>query len=262
MSQQINLFNPIFLKQKKYFSAVTMVQALGLIAVGSALLSVYTIYRVSMLGKEADATSAQLAALRTKADKINVQYTPRQKSKSLESEIRNAESELKPLQYALKVLQKGDFGNADGYAKYMRAFSRQIVDGVWLTGFTIDGAESNISLQGRALKPELVPVYITRLKNEPVLQGKSFAALDMQGLPVVPAAKAELLAKGKQLAVTQKAAVAYIDFNLQSSSMIKERQTDKGVKAEPAATAIAYLEAMRALGTSKEAAGPPGAKSK
>jgi hypothetical protein len=44
--------------------------------------------------------------------------------------------------------------------------------------------------------------------------------------------------------------------------MIKERQTDKGVKAEPAATAIAYLEAMRALGTSKEAAGPPGAKSK
>ena len=31
MSQQINLFNPIFMKQKKYFSVTTMLQALGLI---------------------------------------------------------------------------------------------------------------------------------------------------------------------------------------------------------------------------------------
>jgi hypothetical protein len=262
MSQQINLFNPIFLKQKKYFSAVTMVQALGLIVVGSALLRAYTVYQVSMLGKEADAASAQLATLRTKADKINVQYAPRQKDKSLEGEIRNAESELKLLEYALKVLQKGDFGNIGGYAKYMRAFSHQIMDGVWLTGFTIDGADSEISIQGRALKPELIPVYITRLKNEPVLQGKSFAALDMQGLPAAPPATAELPSQGAQPAVRQKATVAYIDFNLQSSSMIKERLVAKGAKPESMATSIAYLEAMRALGAAKEAVGPSGVKSK
>jgi hypothetical protein len=34
MSQQINLFNPLFLKQKKYFSTVTMLQALGFYAYG------------------------------------------------------------------------------------------------------------------------------------------------------------------------------------------------------------------------------------
>ena len=36
MSQQINLFNPLFLEKKKYFSAVTMTQALGLIVLGMA----------------------------------------------------------------------------------------------------------------------------------------------------------------------------------------------------------------------------------
>ena len=34
MSQQINLYNPLFLEKKKYFSAVTMTQAIGLIVVG------------------------------------------------------------------------------------------------------------------------------------------------------------------------------------------------------------------------------------
>ena len=34
MAQQINLFNPIFLKQKRYFSATAMAQAGGLIVLG------------------------------------------------------------------------------------------------------------------------------------------------------------------------------------------------------------------------------------
>ena len=37
MTQQINLFNPIFLKQKKIFSAVNMLDALALLLVGIAL---------------------------------------------------------------------------------------------------------------------------------------------------------------------------------------------------------------------------------
>jgi len=37
VSQQINLFNPVFLNQRKLFSVVTMLQALGLIVVGAAL---------------------------------------------------------------------------------------------------------------------------------------------------------------------------------------------------------------------------------
>ena len=41
MAQQINLFNPIFLRQKLYFSAVAMAQALALIALGVLAIYVY-----------------------------------------------------------------------------------------------------------------------------------------------------------------------------------------------------------------------------
>ena len=46
MSQQINLFNPIFLKQRKYFSLLTMLQALGLIVLGSLFFYGYALYQV------------------------------------------------------------------------------------------------------------------------------------------------------------------------------------------------------------------------
>ena len=49
MSQQINLFNPVFLKQKKYFSVIAMGQALAMIAVGSALFYGYANYQVQQL---------------------------------------------------------------------------------------------------------------------------------------------------------------------------------------------------------------------
>ena len=49
MSQQINLFNPIFMKQRKYFSLLAMLQALGLIVAGALLFYGYAIDQVGEL---------------------------------------------------------------------------------------------------------------------------------------------------------------------------------------------------------------------
>lgn len=223
MSQQINLFNPIFLKQKKYFSAVTMAQALGMILLGCAALIGYVNYQLSALSKEAEATTRQLGAVQTQVNKINATYGLRQKTKSIEEEIQKTETEVESLQRVFDVLQKGDFGNTKGYAEYMRAFSRQIVNGVWLTGFSIHGAGNEIGLQGRALQPDLVPAYITRLKREQVLQGKTFAALDMQIPPNDQNEKASP-------AATKQRVAPYIEFSLQSSGTLKEQAGSSGEK--------------------------------
>lgn len=215
MSQQINLFNPIFLKQKKYFSAVTMAQALGLILLGSALLSAYTNYWVTELAREAEATSTQLASAQAQLNKLSADFGSRQKSVLLEEQTKAAESDVAELKRVVEILSRGEFGNTNGYSEYMRAFSRQIVPGLWLTGFSISGAGSEIELQGRALKAELVPVYITKLKREAVLQGKAFAALDMQ-LPVI-AQPVNTGANPASATASQAHVPAYIDFRLQSA---------------------------------------------
>ena len=49
MSQQINLYNPLLLKQQKLFSLRTMAQALGLILLGNFLFYGYASYRTANL---------------------------------------------------------------------------------------------------------------------------------------------------------------------------------------------------------------------
>jgi hypothetical protein len=226
VSQQINLFNPIFLKQEKLFSAVTMAQALGLILLGSAVLIAYSYYKSSSLSIEAAANTTQLALAQTQLARINAEFGPRQKSKLIEDDIQKTEIEVKSLQQVFDILQKGEFGNTKGYAEYLRAFSRQILGGVWLTGFSIYGAGNEIGLQGRALQPELVPAYIGRLKREPVMQGKSFATLEMQ-LPLV-----DQVGKGDAATAKLRVPAGYIEFNLQSSGMMKEQSESSWGKSK------------------------------
>jgi Tfp pilus assembly protein PilN len=208
MSQQINLFNPIFLKKKKYFSTVAMAQSLGLLVLGSVLVAGYAHLQVESLGKEAALTTMQLAEVQAQLAKVRSENAPPQKSQALENQIAKAEQEMQSLKRVFDVLQKGDIGNTKGYSEYLRAFSRQIIDGVWLTGLSLVGAGNEIGVDGRALRPELVAAYMNRLKREPVLQGKSFGTLQMQ----VP--HAEQAGKSDPTAAKQHGFAGYIDFSL------------------------------------------------
>jgi hypothetical protein len=220
VSQQINLFNPIFLKQKKYFSARTMAQSLGLILLGVALVAVYANYQLFKLRTESVSAAMQLNVAQSQLAKLNATLEPRQKSKTLDNEILRSEAQMQNLRQILETLNKGEFGNTKGYSDYLRAYSRQIVAGVWLTGISITGAGNEIGITGRATKPELVPNYINRLKSEVIMQGKTFSTLEMR-VPQVDDNSSNSPTGKKPAGLAN-----FIDFNLQSSPMGKESAGD------------------------------------
>lgn len=187
MSQQINLFNPIFLKQKKIFTAVHMAQTLGLVAAGALLLAVYGAVKTSQLAQHVASGRAAVAAAEARLAQVAKEFPPRQKSKELEAEVARMQGELKSLHEVQSVLERGELGNTAGYSEYWRAFARQSVSGVWLTGVSLVGPGKEIALEGRALQPELVPGYIQRLTREAVLQGKSFGSLEIMRPGSTPA---------------------------------------------------------------------------
>jgi len=187
VSQQINLFNPIFLKQKKIFTASHMAQTLGLVAGGALLIAAYGAVKTSQLEKHAAAGKGAVAASEARLAQVEKEFPPREKSKDLEAEAGRMQGELKSLREVQSVLERGELGNTAGYSEYWRAFARQSVNGVWLTGVTVVGAGKEIGIEGRALQPELVPGYIQRLTREAVLQGKSFGSLEISRPGAQPA---------------------------------------------------------------------------
>ncbi len=223
MSQQINLFNPVFLKQKKLFSAIALFQVLGLILLGAVLMAVYATFQATELKKNAAIVSVQLHTAEALVARVRVDAVAPVKNKALEDELVRAENEIVTKQKIAQILQKSDFGNTKGYSMFLVAFARQIPTGLWLTGFDIDGGGTAISLQGRTLKPELVPAYVNKLKREGVMQGISFSNLEMQ-LPQIAGNDTQ----GKAEAMKHPAepeTPLYIEFDLRSSDGAGQKNT-------------------------------------
>lgn len=180
MSQQINLFNPVFLKQRKYFSLLTMLQALGLIVLGSLFFYGYALYQVEQFKQQSEEGTRRFNAEQARLARYTAEFSPQQANQMLQDDVRRLEKELAEQTRMVDTLKSGSVGNTTGYSQYMRAFSRQVVQGLWLTSFKVTGDASQISLSGGVLDPELLPIYIQRLGREQAMQGKSFSTLQMQ----------------------------------------------------------------------------------
>lgn len=217
MSQQINLFNPIFLKQKKVFAALPMAEALGVIVAGALLLTWYAGQQVKQLERAAAAGKTVLDNRERRLVEANVQFAPRQRSATLAAEMAQSEVELKAIHDVAAVLRGGGLGNTNGYAEYFRAFARQNVNGLWLTGVTIVGAGYDIGVQGRAMQPTLIPNYIARLTSERVMRGKTFASLNISrpDAQIVPAAASAAQPTGAA-PVPSTASAPFVEFSLQA----------------------------------------------
>lgn len=180
MSQQINLFNPVFLVQQKYFSLLMIVRALGLILICSALFYAYAVYQVSEMSRQSGIDRKRFEAEEVILAQQSAEFSPKQSNQLLQDEIKQLENKLAEAKKLSDTLRSGAAGNSTGYSEYMRAFARQMIPGLWLTKFKLEGGATNISLSGGVLTPELVPAYIQNLRREHVMQGKSFAALQIK----------------------------------------------------------------------------------
>ncbi len=179
MSQQINLFNPAFLKQKKVFTAATMARALVLLLIGSLGVVLYGRQHVAILEGRAEAGAKQLAIKKARQASVMVEFAPRKNDPKVEADLVQAQAEKKSYDDVMQILEGGELGNTQGYSQYFKALARQVNGDLWLTGITIQGAGNQIGLRGRAMEPSLVPAYIGRLTRESAMRGKGFGALQI-----------------------------------------------------------------------------------
>jgi hypothetical protein len=215
MSQQINLYNPLFLRKEKYFSVRTMLQSLGLIALGLLALYAYALVQTRELDRAAGEYSQQLGAQREQFVRLSGQGS----SKLLQAEVTRLETARAARRGMLDALQGGELGNTDGFSRYFAAFGRRPMRGVWLTGFSVGESGNELRIRGRVLYPDLVPAYLKALNNEEVMRGRQVVELKL-------AARDESAARGAQAA---PGPARFVEFDLSAPLRLVE-------PAKPAAT--------------------------
>jgi FtsZ-binding cell division protein ZapB len=175
MSRQINLYNPGLRSVREFFCGRTLViGALAVIALSIVAYSFFT-YQAIGYGNQVRALDIRIEKLRSESATLSAEVAGRHKSAELEQQQQRLEAQAGAREQLAASLARDAGGPSGGFSEYMRAFARQTLSGVWLTGFTIGADGGELTISGRALNPDLVPAYIARLNKEPLLQGRKFA---------------------------------------------------------------------------------------
>jgi Tfp pilus assembly protein PilN len=212
MSQQINLFNPIYRKQSFSFtSALAMTYGVGTVIVIMALAGAYTSSQLRATQARAQALDLAYKEANANFDKLAAEVAKQKPNPQLQAEVATRELQLVERQDVVDSLKNGTLGNAEGFSDYLRAFSRQSVNGLWITAFDI-GSGNALALQGRTLSAEHVATYLQRLNKEKALQGRQFASMRISQPPPEP--KVQKTAPGQTGAKEQMTMPRYLDFTI------------------------------------------------
>jgi hypothetical protein len=205
MSQQINLYQAKFRKQRKALSAGEACLGMLLVAVCVLAYSGVLWQRNERLGAQAKQIEDSVAQQKAVADRLGVEVNQRKRDAQLESAAQRAEDRVASTRDVMQFINGNAVGVQTGYSEQLRALARQAIAGMWLTGFTLAANTDENLIRGRTLDAELVPAYLRRLNEERTLQGQHFDSLTIStpeppSTTVAPAAKTASAEKGASAA--------------------------------------------------------------
>ena len=178
-TQQINLYQAEFRKEKKPLSAENLLQLVVVVAVLLTAVYAFSYWQLMLSNNELLALQQEKKRVEQRIVELQKTHKPLAKNPRLTQDIQRHQKWVIVRQQAINVLSEKRFGNTEGFADYFTGLAKQRMEGVWLTELTFNNGGSKLGMQGSALKPELVPQFLQRLSNEEIFTGTRFRSLVM-----------------------------------------------------------------------------------
>lgn len=200
MAQQINLLTPILLAPKRYFSALTLLQATGLLIVAGAAAAVWLQQRDRQQARDHQTLLAQYAAEQQQLAVARAGLPPPLDVNALQQQLQGLEMGNLQRQALLKSLGgEGSRTAGQRHSDLLALIARTLPEAVWLT--EVRYAPGRVELVGGTLDTAVLRPWLGQLTASPLLAGQELSALRVErvGAPVGEAGAAPLLASHRAL---------------------------------------------------------------
>lgn len=174
MTQNINMFPPELRPEGRAFPATFMVKSVGVLVVALALIYVFAESGVRDIEREIEIVARQEAAAIEQLQNLGSLITAITGEKSWAEQLEEAMAVLREREAVLKLIQGTTLGETDGFSRHLRALSRQDIDGIWLTYIALSALGDKTRLEGRALRAEMIPLYVQDLTAESAFAKQRF----------------------------------------------------------------------------------------
>ena len=174
IKQQINLYRAEFRPETNAFQSVFMFQAAGVLVLVLMLLYAFAHRGVTGIDEELSVVARQEAAAIERLENVRPLITAVTGEQSWSAQLEEAASTLAERQAVLAMIQGSTFGDTKGFSRHLRALSRQDLDGLWITRLVLSALGDRTRIDGRAIRAELIPLYVQNLAAEPAFAEQRF----------------------------------------------------------------------------------------
>jgi Tfp pilus assembly protein PilN len=180
MPQQINLCTPLFLTQKRYFSADTMAQAMGVFLLLGGILSTYWTWSLSQVsaGYQQSVATNQREIDRLQAAIKVSKASSAPADAALVQELKQSRDELQHRERLLEELRRGLTREGWGHSARLQLVAQSIPPQAWVTEIKAD--DTRLELSGFTLEPAVLNTWMAKLAASPLLQGQQLATIKVE----------------------------------------------------------------------------------
>ncbi len=180
MSQQVNLYQPIFRRQKILFSARTLL-------IMSAGFAVILLLWSTLIGQRVSTLEAELARQQQSEQRALEQLSRVREAlpeavpgDDLQERIDDLEQRRRELRASLQGLTEARPAASAQLPERLAALARRQPDGMWMTELRLDERSGDLVLRGRALSGALIPAFLADLSREPLIRGTGFSQVRLE----------------------------------------------------------------------------------
>ena len=184
MPQQINLYSPILLTPKRYFSALAMVQSGLALLLGMAGFAIWVEMSTERIRHDSAAATATYQGDKQRLSAELARRPAAKDTSALDQELVQARKQLGERRQLLEELAPTSVPAGSGRAAVLRAVAQTVPEVVWLTELKMD--EGRLEIAGMTLAPEALRPWLDRLAEQPALTGQALRAVKVERSDSVP----------------------------------------------------------------------------
>jgi hypothetical protein len=172
--QQINLYPAELRAPAPVLSAATMVRIALLFFTGLLVWTCGAAFYGHLQRSSIAPLEAAVADRRARLAQLEAEVTRHLDATGLELRLAALRTDLAQKRELSARLADRVGRETVGFASVLSGLGRQRLEGVWLTGFALDGGGESLALRGRAVSGERLLRYLRKIGTEAPFRGREF----------------------------------------------------------------------------------------
>ncbi|RZL36052.1 MAG: hypothetical protein EOP35_11780 [Rubrivivax sp.] len=182
MAQQINLLAPILLAPRRYLSALTLLQASGLLLLASLGAALWILHRDHQAEAAHQATLARFNTERQALQVARANLPAPQDALTLQQQLQPLETGNAERRALLQTLGGSNNASREGqhHSDLLALLARSLPESAWIT--ELRHSPGRVELIGGTLDTAVLRPWLARLSMHPMLAGQELSALRVERL--------------------------------------------------------------------------------